>query len=414
MAERRAAAPMLDGPDEPVRNRRPRDRKQQIADNASQLFVERGFHTVRMEDIAAATGITVRALYRHYEHKRALLSSVVHTYQERIIAALPDPKSFAPGRDGSIDDLVNGLATAGLDTRNFTLLWQREARHLDEADYQSVRQGAVGIGRDVASAIRSCFPSMRTDASELRAWAVIGVIVSPGHHDASLPRPQFDRLLAAACRSVIEVPLGDAPATRGRADAPDREARRLTSRREQLLRAAAQSFRRHGFAAVGINDIGADAGVVGPAIYRYFESKIEILVTLISRLEEWITLESIRALRDADHDADALHRLVSAYVRIAMENPDLISVAVTEALHLPEGAAERLQRIGNDRRAEWVRLLGVLRPDLPEPHAAILVNAATYLVDDMVRVPHFLLRPQLADELTAFAHAVLTEPAIPS
>ena len=409
MAERQRVAPVPEADPEHVRNRRPRDRKQQIADNASELFVERGFHAVRMEDIAAATGITVRALYRHYEHKRALLSAVVHTYQQRIIAALPDPESFAPGRAASIDDLVNGLATAGLDTRNFTLLWQREARHLEEEDYLTVRHGAVDIGRQVASAIRSCFPTMDTDAAEVRAWAVIGVIVSPGHHEVSLPRPQFDRLLAAACRAVIEAPRTGAPGRSAVALTVEEAGRVLTSRREQLLRAAAHAFRRHGFAAVGINDIGADAGIVGPAIYRYFDSKVDVLVSLVSRLEEWITLESIRALRDAADDADALRRLVSAYVRIAMENPDLISVAVTESIHLPEGAVERLQRIGNDRRAEWVRLLLGLRPELPETHAAVLVNAATYLVDDMVRVPHFLLRPQLHDELTGFAYAVLSE-----
>jgi AcrR family transcriptional regulator len=56
---------------------------------------------------------------------------------------------------------------------------------------------------------------------------------------------------------------------------------RLDARRAQLLAAAARLFRRHGFNGVGIDDIGAAAGVSGPAIYRHFRGKQALLAAIL-------------------------------------------------------------------------------------------------------------------------------------
>ncbi|MBX5489148.1 MAG: helix-turn-helix transcriptional regulator, partial [Mycolicibacterium hassiacum] len=62
--------------------RRPKDRKKQILQQAVRLFTERGFHSVRLEEIAEAAGVTARALYRHYENKQALLTAAIITAQD--------------------------------------------------------------------------------------------------------------------------------------------------------------------------------------------------------------------------------------------------------------------------------------------------------------------------------------------
>src|ERR1700733_10653312 len=52
-------------------------------------------------------------------------------------------------------------------------------------------------------------------------------------------------------------------------------------RRAAILEAASDLFRERGFRATSLDDIGAAAGVSGPAIYRYFKSKHELLAVLI-------------------------------------------------------------------------------------------------------------------------------------
>ena len=49
--------------------------------------------------------------------------------------------------------------------------------------------------------------------------------------------------------------------------------RRRPSRRVELLAVAAQLFAERGFANVTVDDIGAAAGVSGPALYHHFDGK---------------------------------------------------------------------------------------------------------------------------------------------
>src|SRR6202050_636924 len=66
-----------------------------------------------------------------------------------------------------------------------------------------------------------------------------------------------------------------------RTDSPNRRSRRKSDRRAQLLTAAERLFSERGFQAVRLEDIGAAAGVSGPAIYRHFPNKESMLVELL-------------------------------------------------------------------------------------------------------------------------------------
>ncbi|MBS2080005.1 helix-turn-helix domain-containing protein, partial [Mycobacterium tuberculosis] len=57
------------------------------------------------------------------------------------------------------------------------------------------------------------------------------------------------------------------------AEAPNRRSQLKSDRRLKLLSAAERLFAERGFLAVRLEDIGAAAGVSGPAIYRHFPSK---------------------------------------------------------------------------------------------------------------------------------------------
>ena len=80
----------------PAVKRRPKDRKKQILEQAVRLFIDRGFHSVKLEDIAEAAGVTARALYRHYDNKQALLAAAIRTGQEQV----PERPPALPARGG--------------------------------------------------------------------------------------------------------------------------------------------------------------------------------------------------------------------------------------------------------------------------------------------------------------------------
>ncbi len=56
-------------------------------------------------------------------------------------------------------------------------------------------------------------------------------------------------------------------------DAASRRSRAKSDRRSQLIAAAERLIAENGYLAVRLEDIGAAAGVSGPAIYRHFPNK---------------------------------------------------------------------------------------------------------------------------------------------
>ena len=53
------------------------------------------------------------------------------------------------------------------------------------------------------------------------------------------------------------------------------------NRRSALLAAAARLFAEHGYSGTSIEDLGAEAGVSGPALYRHFAGKQAILAAIL-------------------------------------------------------------------------------------------------------------------------------------
>lgn len=100
----------------------------------------------------------------------------------------------------------------------------------------------------------------------------------------------------------------------------------MTSRRQDILRASARHFAVHGFHGVAIDQIGADLGISGPALYHHFRSKEAILAELLVGISETLLAEGAERVAAAASPAAALDALVGWHVEFAMEHPDLITV----------------------------------------------------------------------------------------
>jgi AcrR family transcriptional regulator len=179
------------------------------------------------------------------------------------------------------------------------------------------------------------------------------------------------------------------------------------SRREQLIASAARAFRRHGYAGVSIDEIGGEAGVVGPALYRYFDNKADILVAAITRFYEWRALETLRALEEEPRSDKVIGRLIDRYIRLAVEATDLLAVSLTERLFLPAEVRDRFDRVQAENLVEWQRWLVEARPDLDAQRAAALVHVARTVIDDSVRTPRLRRNPAFEPDLASVTHAAL-------
>ena len=55
-------------------------------------------------------------------------------------------------------------------------------------------------------------------------------------------------------------------------------------RREQILAAATEAFARNGFAATGLDEIAAEAGITRVILYRHFDSKTDLYQAVLDRM----------------------------------------------------------------------------------------------------------------------------------
>ena len=80
--------------------------RQRILDAAYRLFRRRGYSRVSMDEIAAATRVTKRTLYYHFQSKDHLLAQVLEEQHRLAVAAF---KTFGEALSGSPEAIVDGL-----------------------------------------------------------------------------------------------------------------------------------------------------------------------------------------------------------------------------------------------------------------------------------------------------------------
>lgn len=80
--------------------------RQRILDAAYRLFRRQGYGRVSMDEIAAATRVTKRTLYYHFESKDQLLAQVLEAQHRLALAAF---RTFGDQLSGSPEAIVEGL-----------------------------------------------------------------------------------------------------------------------------------------------------------------------------------------------------------------------------------------------------------------------------------------------------------------
>lgn len=184
----------------------------------------------------------------------------------------------------------------------------------------------------------------------------------------------------------------------------------MSSRREQILAAAAELFSRHGFHGVGIDEIGAAVGVSGPALYRHFRSKDAMLGEMLTSIsEELLTGGLDRRDRTAD-PAKLLGELVAFQVDFALDNPALITVQERSLGNLTDPDRRRVRALQRRYVEVWVQAIRDSTPDLGEPAARAAAHAIFGLINS---TPHsrYLGRDGMATMLRDMALGALTSAA---
>ena len=217
-----------------------------------------------------------------------------------------------------------------------------------------------------------------------------------------------------------------APVRRGAQPAgphPGRE-KQKSDRRAQLLTAAAALMAERGYLAVRLEDIGAAAGISGPAIYRHFPGKeallVELLVGISTRLLDGARdVVATVATGDTGDTGDtgaqsALDGLIEFHLDFALTEPDLIRIQDRDLASLPVVAQRQVRRAQRSYVETWVGVLTRLHAGLAEDDARVMAHAVFGLLNSTahsIKSAGARSTERSRDVLRAMTRAVLALPA---
>lgn len=154
-----------------------------------------------------------------------------------------------------------------------------------------------------------------------------------------------------------------------------------TPRRELLLQAATDLFAARGYHAVGIDDIGAAAGITGPGVYRHFASKQALLESLCDQAMNRM-LQLARAVpTDREEAHAALEGLVELHVDFAVGERELLGVWAREQRALSDEVRRSLRSRQRSYELVWREVVALLRDDLSAEEVAVAVGSTLALLN---------------------------------
>jgi AcrR family transcriptional regulator len=169
------------------------------------------------------------------------------------------------------------------------------------------------------------------------------------------------------------------------------------------MAAAERLVAEKGYLAVRLEDIGAAAGVSGPAIYRHFPNKEALLVELLVGISTRLLAGATDVVSHAADPASALDGLIDFHLDFALGESDLIRIQDRDLGNLPANAKRQVRKAQRQYVEIWVHVLRQVNESLGEEQARLMAHATFGLLNS---TPHSL-KPGTTKAAEASSRAVL-------
>ncbi|MCF6385666.1 TetR/AcrR family transcriptional regulator [Mycobacterium sp. MBM] len=180
------------------------------------------------------------------------------------------------------------------------------------------------------------------------------------------------------------------------------------SRRQLLLKVAADLFVEHPYDSVTVEMLCAKAGISAPGLYRHFKNKQALLIAVvedpIGALQEFA-----RQAAEADHDPNAtLTAMIDFHVRSVLQGPPTPLIFLKNEQSLPETDRRRIRRSMNLYAEEWISVVTRLRPDLSDPAVRLLTQTVFSMLNAAATLHKGLDHETIVATMSTAAYHALT------
>jgi len=155
-----------------------------------------------------------------------------------------------------------------------------------------------------------------------------------------------------------------------------------------------------------MDDIGAAAGVTGPAIYRHFGAKASVLTAVFDRVIDAVAYDRVEVSAQPDSPAEEaarLRELIGKYAEAVCGRRRLMAVFVREVHHLPTDDRAMLDERQRVLVRRWRTLLGHAHTDWDVERVRSAVHGAFGMLNAVGTFDSPLPDDELADQMSALA-----------
>lgn len=383
-------------------------RKLQLVSVAGRLFQEHGFHKVSMDDIAQAVGLRGPALYRHFSGKQELLTRVVLD-QITVCLEVAEEATKSPGdAQDRLDTFVNTLGRLVLD-RDEVMLWRWERRYLEPEAEIEFRRRARSLEERTATLLKGVRADLPDEDIRLLSWALLSTLAhTRGLARATDSSGDRNRALALQRRMAGAVVAARWPAAESNKSSSAVRAYVPFGRRERILEVATELFCERGFFDVSIDEIAAASDTAIATIYQYFESKVNLLYTILDRGIEGVNYVTVQLLAGVESHEDRVNALITNYVDLSMgPHGRLFRIFDEQLVVLPEEQRAELLFAQRGHNDEWAGALQQLCPDLTLFESRVLARTATGVASDIAQTARLRRRATTRGALTSILNSIV-------
>ena len=109
-----------------------------------------------------------------------------------------------------------------------------------------------------------------------------------------------------------------------------------TERQKEIIEAALDLIYKKGIQGLTIKNLSEKIGITEPAIYRHFENKISILVSILDFFKNNTEQIFENELKNDDNAIDKIEHLFSRHFSTFSKMPSLVSVVFSEEIFVNE------------------------------------------------------------------------------
>lgn len=186
-------------------------RQQQFIDVAARLFSQKGYHSVGINEISAALGLSGPAIYRHYPSKEALLVAVLDDVVTSHLEEVRDIVSADADPSASLQAVVEHHVDFAFQQAENIVTWRTELRSLPEADRRRLRYLQRLYVEEWVRTLRKVRPELEEHEARALCHGAIAVIQSPTEFHSALPRERLRPLLVSMAAQVMAAAAPDHP-----------------------------------------------------------------------------------------------------------------------------------------------------------------------------------------------------------